>query len=38
VIFKQSIWGHRRSQNLTKPYRIFKYIEVLIIPLQHSLK
>jgi hypothetical protein len=26
VIFKQSIWRERkRSQNLTKPYRIFKY-------------
>jgi len=39
VIFKQSIWRERkRSQNLIKPYRIFKYKEVLIIPLQHSLK
>jgi len=39
VIFKQSIWRQRkRSQNLTKPNRIFKYIEVLLIPLQHSLK
>jgi hypothetical protein len=26
VIFKQSVWRHRkRSQNLTKPYRIFIY-------------